>query len=79
MRRSVDEETDRNQNSFKCQLKQSKPTLVNAVTAKLCGATGEKSMFVIAPNSLIWIGACEGKREDALLRSIHYHNNVLFR
>lgn len=28
-------------------------TLENAVTAKLCGATGEKSIFVIAPNSLI--------------------------
>lgn len=28
-------------------------TLEKAVTAKLCGATGEKSIFVIAPNSLI--------------------------
>lgn len=32
---------------------------MNAVTAKLCGATGEKSMFVMAPNSFIWTGACE--------------------
>lgn len=31
-------------------------TLVKAVTAKLCGATGEKSTLVIAPNSLIWMG-----------------------
>jgi len=41
---------------------------VNAVTAKLCGATGEKSMFVTAPNSFIWTGACGRRNKGALLR-----------
>lgn len=41
-------------------------TLVNAVTAKLCGATGEKSMCVTAPNSFIWTGACKEKNRDEL-------------
>lgn len=45
----------------------SQHTLVNAVTAKLCGATGVKSMFVIAPNSFIWTGACEKRNKDAML------------
>ena len=42
---------------------------MNAVTAKLCGATGEKSIFVIAPNSFMWSGACKRRKKDALLRS----------
>lgn len=41
-----------------------KHTLVKAVTAKLCGVTGEKFMLVIAPNSLIWMGACEKCSKD---------------
>lgn len=42
---------------------------MNAVTAKLCGATGEKSMFVIAPNSFIWTGACEEGTQRRIVKN----------
>lgn len=62
-------EVNTDQNTTKLNsYNRSQHTLVNAVTAKLCGATGEKSMFVIAPNSFIWTGACEERNKDALSR-----------
>lgn len=60
---------------FKIYVKWNQHTLVNAVTAKLCGATGEMSMLVTAPNSFIWTGACEEETHVPLKLRNKYENN----